>query len=157
MGVKILHVMESFGQDMITKARVRHRSRPMRFPQLIVYESDGRLAALLRDLASTSRWSFREARQTDECLRLLTGPTAPAVLVVRIGRDLEKEMALIEEIGFGYPGVSAVVVGDAEHGRLVGMAWDLGAAYVHVPPTPRENLVAVVAGLMNVAFLEEAE
>jgi hypothetical protein len=128
----------------------------MRFPQLIVYESDGRLAALLRDLAAASRWSLREARQTDECLRLLASPTGPAVLVVRIGRDLEQEMALIEEVGHRYPGAAAVVVGDAEHDRLVGMAWDLGAAYVYVAP-PREDLVAVVAGLMNVAFLEEAE
>jgi hypothetical protein len=142
---------------MITIARVRHRIGSMRFPQLIVYESDGRLAALLRDLVAASRWSLREARQTDECLRLLASPTGPAVLVVRIGRDLEQEMALIEEVGYGYPGAAAVVVGDPEHGRLVGMAWDLGAAYVHVPPSPREDLVAVVAGLMNVAFLEEAE
>jgi hypothetical protein len=39
----------------------------------------------------------------------------------------------------------------------VGLAWELGAAYVHQPPAPREGLLAVVAGLMNVAFLEEAE
>ena len=130
----------------------------MRFPQLIVCESDGRLAALLRPLAGPNHWSFREARQPAECLRLLSAnPGGPAVVVVRIGRDLEQEMALVEQVGWRHPSAAAVVVGGAEHARLVGTAWDLGAAYVHVPPSAKEGLVAVVAGLMNVAFLEEAE
>src|SRR5262245_31001638 len=128
----------------------------MRHPQLIVWEADGRLAALLRPLAEGHRWSFREVRQADECLRLLI-PGAPAVVVLRIGRDLTQEFDLIERLGWRHPAASAVVVAEAGHGRLAGVAWELGAAYVHLPPTPREGLVAVVAGLMNVAFLEEAE
>jgi hypothetical protein len=128
----------------------------MRYPQLIVWETDGRLAALLRPLAEGNRWAFREARHADECLRLLA-PGSPAVLVLRLGRDLGEEFGLLERLGWRHPGAAAVVVADAGHGRLAATAWDLGAAYVHLPPTPREALVAVVGGLMNVAFLEEAE
>jgi DNA-binding NtrC family response regulator len=128
----------------------------MRYPQLIVWEVDGRLAALLRPLAEGNRWTFREARQAAECLRLLA-PGGPAVVVLRVGRDLAEEFGLLERMSGRHPGAAAVVVADAGHGRLAALAWDLGAAYVHLPPTPREALAEVVAGLMNVAFLEEAE
>lgn len=129
----------------------------MRYPQLIVWEADGRLAALLRPLAEGNRWSFREARQGEECSRLLARSGGPAVVVLRIGRDLAEEFGLIERMSWRCPRAAAVVVAEAGHGRLAGLAWELGAAYVHLPPTSRESLVAVVAGLMNVAFLEEAE
>src|SRR5439155_10775908 len=99
----------------------------MRHPQLIVWEADGRLAALLRPLAEGHRWSFREARQADECLRLLQRG-GPAVVVVRIGRDLAPEFELLERVGWRHPEARAVVVAEAGHGRLAGLAWDLGAA-----------------------------
>jgi DNA-binding response OmpR family regulator len=126
----------------------------MRHPQLLVYEFDGRLAALLRSLAEVNRWSLREPRQIDECLRLLERG-GPAVVVLRAGRDLELEFGLLEQVRWRHPDVPVVVVADSEHVRLVGLAWDLGAAYVHLPPAPRENLPAVVAGLMGVGFLGE--
>ena len=49
-----------------------------------------------------------------------------------------------------------VVVADAQHARLVPLAWDLGAAFVHTSPL-RDALAAVVAGLFGVAFVVEAE
>src|SRR5215207_2730253 len=126
----------------------------MRYPQLLVYEFDGRLAALLRPLAQINGWSLREPRQIEEALRLL-GNGGPAVVVIRVGRDLEMEFGLLEQARWRHPDVPAVVVGDAEHVRLVGLAWDLGAAYVHLPPAPRESLPGVVAGLMGVGYLGE--
>jgi hypothetical protein len=134
----------------------------MRYPLLIVWEADGRLAALLRPLAEANRWSFREARRGDECLRLLAaaGGGPAAVLVLRVGRDLDEEFSALEEMGRRHPAASAVVVADGDQqARLVGLAWDLGAAYVHLWQAPRggEGLPAVVAGLMNVAFLEDVE
>jgi hypothetical protein len=119
----------------------------MRYPQLIVYESDGRLAALLRPLAADCKWSLREPRQTDACLRLLE-QGGPAVLVLRTGRDLEPELTLVDQVRFRHPDVTVVLAGDADDGRLVGLAWDLGVSWVHLPPAPAEDLVAVVAGLM---------
>jgi DNA-binding response OmpR family regulator len=128
----------------------------MRHPRVIVYEFDGRLAALLRPLAEDHRWSLREPRQVEECLRLLR-QGGPAVVVVRIGRDLEQEFGLIESARWGRPDVPVVVVGDAEHARLAALAWDLGASHVHLPPAPYESVAAVVAGLLGVAFLGEVQ
>ena len=44
-----------------------------------------------------------------------------------------------------------------EHARLAGLAWDLGAAYVHLPPQPHERLPGIVAGLMGIPFVEVME
>src|SRR5262245_49723186 len=128
----------------------------MRHPQLLVYEFDGRLAALLRPLAQVNGWSLRQPRQTDECLRLLQRGT-PAVVVIRAGRDLEEEFGLLEQLRWRHPDVQAVVVADSEHVRLVGLAWDLGAAYVHLPPATPESLPGIVAGLMGIAYIGEPQ
>ena len=128
----------------------------MHHPQLLVYESDGRLAAQLRPLAAANAWSLREPRQSEGCLRLLERG-GPGVVVIRAGRDLEQELGLIEQVRWRHPHVAVVVVGDAEHARLAGLAWDLGAAYVHLPPQPHERLPGIVAGLMGIPFVEVKE
>jgi hypothetical protein len=120
----------------------------VRHPQLILLEHDGRLAALLRPLAVERAWSLREPRQNDACLRLLERG-GPAVVVVRVGRDLEQELALVEEVRAGHHDVAVVVVGDADHARLAGLAWDLGASWIHLPPQPPADLPLIVAGLMG--------
>lgn len=134
----------------------RYNRNAMRHPQLLVVEADGRLAELLRPLAEANRWLLREPLQADECLGLLAR-RGPAVVVVRVGRDLEKEFALVERTRWKHPEARVVVVGDAEHERVVGLAWDLGASHVHLPPAPRESLPAVVAGLMGIAYIAGAE
>ena len=115
----------------------------MRMAQLLVYETDGRLAALLRPLAELRGWSLREPRQLDACLALLERG-GPAVVVIKAGRDLEQEFGLIERVRWLHPAVGVILVGDSDHARLVGLAWDLGASWVHLPPRPREELVALV-------------
>src|SRR5262245_19110819 len=127
----------------------------MRYPQLVIYEGDGQLAALLRPLAEQRRWSLREPREVGACLRLLRRG-GPAVLVLKVGRDLEREFTLLERVGALCPEATAVVVGDAEHARLAGLAWDLGAALVHLPPLPPETLPEAVAGLMGGVRGEES-
>jgi hypothetical protein len=119
----------------------------MRFPQVLVYEGDGRLAALLRPLTERRRWSLREPRHPEQVLRLLG--RSDAVLVLKLGRDLERELTLLDRVAWLAPEVRTVVVGDGDNAALAGLAWDLGAGYVHFPPQPRELLVEVVAGLMG--------
>jgi DNA-binding NarL/FixJ family response regulator len=121
----------------------------MHHPQVLIYESDGRLAALLRPVAEAHKpaWSLREPRQLGPCLRLLAR-ARPGVLVLKVGRNLERELALLERVAWLYPDVGCVVVGDSEHANLAGLAWDLGASYVLLPPQPRDRLVAIVTGLM---------
>ena len=120
----------------------------MRLPQIVVYEKDGRLKLQLEALAERRRWALREARQTDTCLRLLARG-GPAVLVVRAGRDLERETALLERATWLYPDAPAVLVMDGDRPDAAGVAWDLGAAYVLSSPQPRERLAEIVAGLID--------
>jgi hypothetical protein len=120
----------------------------MRYPQILVHEGDGRLAALLRPLAERQRWLLREPRQGRACLRLLRRG-GPNVLVIKAGRALEREFGLLERVSWLFPETATVLVADVEHARLAGLAWDLGAAYVLVPPDSREGLPEVVAGLMS--------
>jgi hypothetical protein len=120
----------------------------MRHPQLILHEGDDWLRALLHPLVEEHKWSLREPKQQGHCLALLQRG-GPAVLVIKVGRDLERELTLLEQAKWQCPHIAVVVVGDATHAPLIGPAWDLGADYVHFPPEPRESLPFIVAGLMG--------
>lgn len=120
----------------------------MRHPQIVVYERDGRLAQQLRPLAEARRWPLREPRQPDACRRLIEKP-GPAVLVVRLGRDPEQELALLSHAASRHE-VRTVAVGESEDAvALITLAWDLGSDFVLAPPISREILPAVVAGLID--------
>lgn len=120
----------------------------MHLPQIVVYEKDGRLKLQLAALAEQRRWALREARQTETCMRLLCRGGL-AVLIVKAGRDLERELDLLERAAWHYPDAPAVLVCDGDQAELAGLAWDLGAAYVLLPPQPRERLAEIVADLMR--------
>lgn len=120
----------------------------MRHPQIVVYERDGRLKLQLEALAGLRRWALREVRQPETCLELL-GRGGPAVLVIKAGRDLERELGLLEQAAWLYPDAPAILVSDGDRPELAGLAWDLGAACVLLPPQPRERLPEIVAGLMG--------
>jgi hypothetical protein len=111
----------------------------MHLPQVVVYEPDGRLAALLRPLAERQSWSLREPRQAEACLRLLPAGE-PGILVVKLGHDLEDELGLVQRARQLSPGTGIIVVVDSDHPRLAGIAWDLGATLVLTPtPGPPEH------------------
>jgi hypothetical protein len=115
---------------------------------LLVYEDDGRLAALLRPAAEGHGWPLREPRQLAACLRLLRRG-GPNVLVLKLSRDLERDLSLLERVAWLEPDTATVVVGDSDHAALAGLAWDLGADFVLLPPLPRERLPEIVTGLMQ--------
>ncbi|MFL5240741.1 MAG: hypothetical protein ACJ8FY_01420 [Gemmataceae bacterium] len=120
----------------------------MHHPQLLVHEADGQLAAELRELATKKRrWALREPRQREACLRLLERG-GPSVFVIKIGRDVENELSLLEQVSWLSPHTRIVAVGDTENPSLADLAWDLGAAFVLFPPQPRERLVELVESLM---------
>jgi DNA-binding response OmpR family regulator len=127
----------------------------VRYPQVLVCESDGHLAALLREVAERRKWSLREPQQLAACLRLLRR-AVPSVLVLKVGRDLEHDLSLLERVAWLRPDAGLVVVGDTDHAALAGLAWDLGADFVLLPPLPRELLPDIVAGLMRRGPAEEA-
>ncbi len=63
--------------------RFLHYNGGMQYPQMLVYETDGLLAAMLRETAKARRWTLREPRKPDSCLRLLRS-ICPSVLVLKI-------------------------------------------------------------------------
>jgi DNA-binding NarL/FixJ family response regulator len=126
----------------------------MQHPQLLVYETDGRLAAALRPLAEEQKWLLREPRQLTACLRLFERG-GPGVLVLRLSRDPERELTLLEQLSWLHPDAAVVLVADSEQARLGGLAWDLGVRCVLLPPHTRERLSEIVTSLMK-AYQPEA-
>ena len=131
----------------------------MKYPQLVVYEREGRVADLLRrrledvlwrEGRTPPGWLLYERRQTEACLRQMRRG-GPAVLVVRLGSNLPRELGLVDRVSRLHPDVQVVVVGEDEDPVLAGLAWDVGASYVHLPPQPRDLLPEVVRGLMAAA------
>ncbi len=120
----------------------------MRYPQVLIYENDGRLAELLRREAKPRQWSLREPRRLESCLRLLRRG-GPSVLILKVGTDLVEELTLLERVSWLFPDTATVVIGDAENPVLAGLAWDLGATLVLFPPQPRYSLVDIVTRLLE--------
>lgn len=120
----------------------------MYYPQLLIYETDRRLASLLQRLADKNNWLLREPRQPSAVLRLLDRG-GPGVLLLRLSRDVEREMALLEQVSWLYPDAAAVLIADNEQRGLSGLAWDLGARGVLLPPHTRERLEEIVLCLMQ--------
>jgi DNA-binding response OmpR family regulator len=117
---------------------------------VLVYESDGRLAGLLRAAVEARGWSLHELRHLEACQNLLRrGGTG--VLVLKVGPDAERELTALARLRGLYPGAKLVAVGDAEDPRLSALAWELGADYVLFPPLTRDLLPDVVAALMTAA------
>jgi DNA-binding NtrC family response regulator len=119
----------------------------MKRTQVLVYESDGKLAARLQELARSLSFRLREMRQPDACLSALRN-AGPTLFVLKLGRDLEREMTLLERTSTLYPATATVVVGDTDYPALASLAWDLGARFVLFPPHPQELLLDLVPALL---------
>jgi hypothetical protein len=118
----------------------------MRTPQLLIHEPDGLLTTLLEGLSVP----LRHPRDPADCLRMLH-PGDPAVLVLKLGSNIEQDLTLLAQVSAVHPDVGIVVLGEAVHAPLAGLAWDLGANYVLLLPQPRDLIVETVAGLLRLA------
>jgi hypothetical protein len=127
----------------------------MRYPRIVVYEYDGKLAELLRGMAAKRRWSIREPRRSESCLRMLQD-ASPCVFVLRVGADLPNEMTLLDRVSWLCPDAATLVVTETDHPTLVSLAWELGAAYVHWPPASRGDVPVLVEHAME-ALIAEAQ
>jgi DNA-binding NtrC family response regulator len=128
----------------------------MKYPQLLVYETDGKLAAGLQALCAKRGVRLRELRHAQACLRTLRRH-GPGVLVLKLGRDLEKELTLLERVAWLFPDAVCIVIGDHPNPALAGLVWDLGARYVLFPPQPVELLPELVDGFLPSANVPSAE
>jgi DNA-binding NarL/FixJ family response regulator len=123
----------------------------MRFRQILVYETDGRIAELLRRENKARTAVVREPRRLDTCLRLLE-EGGPGVLILRLGRDFMRELSLLDQITWLYPETATIVIGDSAAPPLLDLVWDLGAGLV-LPYCPAGRaLNEIVRG-----FLTESE
>ena len=120
----------------------------MRFPQLVVFEADGRLTASLGPLAEELGLSPRQVQQPEACRRALRRG-GPNVLLLRAGRDLDREFALLDQVSRSMPETRIVVVLDQDDARLRGLAWDLGAAYVLPLTRSRDLLPDLIRGMVG--------
>lgn len=120
----------------------------MRHPQLLVYETDRRIAAMLQRLADKKNWLLREPRQLSAVLRLFDRG-GPGMLVLRLSRDAERELAMLEQLTWLHPDAAILLIADSEQTRLFALAWDLGVRWILLPPHTRERLEEMVAGLME--------
>lgn len=120
----------------------------MRFPQVVVFETDGRLAHVLSGLMAEKRWVLRESRQVDACLRNLK-TNVPTVLVVALSSDCGTELELLDQVSITCTDVRKVAVCDSgDVPALPGLAWDLGADFVISPPMSLTQLPEIVGRLM---------
>lgn len=128
----------------------------MLHPQVIVYEHDSRIAALLKDLVTAERWALRQPRQRDVLWQLLR-QHCPTVLIIAIEKEADAELKMLQEVAWRCPTVAIVAVGsvdDAE--KLAGLCWDLGADFALFPPLSRDLLPEVVRGLMQRCIKKES-
>jgi DNA-binding NarL/FixJ family response regulator len=119
----------------------------MQQAQIIAYGIEGRVAAVLQELAQTQGLWMRIVQHARACRNLLR-VGGPAVLIVALGRDLVEELTLVEEIGQACPDAAVIVVGDTDHPALAALAWDLGARCVLQPPMSIELLGDTVLRLL---------
>jgi hypothetical protein len=116
----------------------------MQQAQIVTFGLEGSLAESLRELALARRIWLRETSQYAACQSLVSS-TAPRVFVLVLGKDLERDMAMLDLVDAALPETAVIVVGEADHPALAGLAWDLGATYVLFPPTPMEVISEVIA------------
>jgi DNA-binding NtrC family response regulator len=128
----------------------------MRQAQVLVYEADGRLAALLAESSRRRAFRLRELRQPRACLACLRR-SGPGVLVLKLGRDLERELALLEHVTTLFPETAAIVVNDTANTALAALCWDLGAYYVLSVPQPIEILAELVQLALPAAVTRDAD
>jgi hypothetical protein len=114
--------------------------------QLLAYGLEGRLAEILQEVADARALWLRPVRHPKTCLNLLR-QGGPGVLVLRLGRDLDQELTLLEQVTHFFPATRVLVIGPAPHPALAALAWDLGASYVLFPPDALERVRDAVLGI----------
>lgn len=119
----------------------------MQQPQLLIHGVEGRAAELLDELARAQRLWVRSTAHLRACRNLLA-TARPGLLVLRLGRDLERELELLDETAYLHPETAVVVLVDGDNAALVELAWDLGAHCVLSMPLPVELITSVVAKIL---------
>lgn len=116
--------------------------------QIVTYGAEGVLAERMRELAQARRCWLRETNDLAACQNVVQA-AAPSVLIMRLGRDLERELVLLERVHASLPATANIVVGEADNPVLAGLAWELGATFALFPPMPVEVITEVVVRILS--------
>ena len=119
----------------------------MQQTQVITYGIEGVLAERLRELAQARRFWLRETSQFAACQSLVAS-SPPSVFILMLGKDLERELALVEQIHACLPMTRTIVVGETDHPAVAGLAWELGATCTLFPPTPVDVIADYLVRLL---------
>ncbi len=121
----------------------------MDHPKVLLYDQrEAPLTGLLREVARQESWRFQRARDLDAWVRELRGDER-AVAVVRVGRDLYRELAFLETVRWFVPEAPVIVVTDSDDATLCGLIWDLGACHLVAPPWSAAEVAEVVQGFLR--------
>lgn len=121
----------------------------MKHATLLSVGIEGRLADLLAEWTSARGFGHQALRRPAACLQqALQNPAA--VVVLKLGRDLEQELSLLDQLRRHGPETACLVVGDVNNPDLAALCWDLGARYVLFAPEPFEKLPGLLAGFFPV-------
>jgi hypothetical protein len=101
----------------------------MRSIELLACQLDDAFARQLERWAQDAGVWFRGLATPKPVLGLLRQGSR-GILVLRLGRDLVRELELLQSVADGFPEVTIGVVGESDHPELEGLCYDLGAAYV---------------------------
>ena len=119
--------------------------------QIQTYGIDGVLAERLRELAQAKRFWLQAKRPKWRRVAVCCNPRRrPTIFVIVLGRDLERELTLLEEVHACLPGTATIAGGEADNPRLAGLAWEMGATFAVFPPMPVERISD-----LNVTVLQE--
>ena len=124
----------------------------MKYPQLIVYETDGALANLLKKLAIDQGWLLRETRSEKTLLEQLADPRV-SIVFLKLERDLAAGLDLLAKISTEFPDCPCVVVTDVkieskQREKFSTMVYDLGAKYLIFPPLTQPIAEDLANGFM---------
>jgi hypothetical protein len=99
----------------------------MRSVELLACQIDEPLADALARWATPHGVWLRRLAAPDALLNLLRGGSR-GLIVLRLGRDLTRELETLRAAVDGFPGIRVVVLGEVEHPELEGLVYDLGAS-----------------------------
>ncbi len=122
----------------------------MQQAQIVTYGIDGVLAERLREFTQARRIWLRETSQHAAC-RNLVNTTAPPIVIIVLGADLERELTLIERVHESVPETAIIAIVETDNPTLAGLAWDLGAAFVLAPPMPIERIIELIERILDEA------
>ncbi len=126
----------------------------MRYPQIVIYETDGWIAAQVANLAKERKWLVRECRQIDACLQLLREGRL-SILLLKLERQLAEELTLVRQVHELVPQCPTVVVSSVkmesaeQRLNLCRVGLRSGATYVLFPPLTGPVFEDLVSGLLG--------